>query len=51
MSWVPETAGRNLARFLSKPVQQSNLITTVSQEQLNEHCNPQMFFLSKTILA
>ncbi len=40
MHWITETAGRKLARFLSKPVQQSNLITTVSQEQLNETLQP-----------
>ena len=40
MSWITETAGRKLARFLSKPVQQSNLVTTISQEQLIETLQP-----------
>ncbi len=34
MGWVTEIAGRKLARFLTKPVQQSTQITTISQAQL-----------------
>lgn len=40
MHWIAEATGRKLARFLSKPVQQSNLVTTVSQEQLNKTLQP-----------
>ena len=40
MGWLAETAGRKLARFLTKTVRQGTQVTTISQEQLTETLQP-----------